>query len=78
MAKKIEEKYQELSEVQHILQRPGMWVGSIKSEEKDAFMHRMNKLQKYEEECDMDKLYEIFLGIYANPVDSKSQMSKVK
>ena len=45
--------------------------------EKDAFMHRMNKLQKYEEECDMDKLYEIFLGIYANPVDSKSQMSKV-
>ena len=47
-------------------------------EERDAFMHRMNKLQKYEEECDMDKLYEIFLGIYANPVDSKSQMSKVK
>lgn len=48
------------------------------SEEKDAFMHRMNKLQKYEEECDMDKLYEIFLGIYANPVDSKSQMSEVR
>ena len=48
------------------------------SEEKNAFMHRMNKLQKYEEECDMDRLYEIFLGIYANPVDSKSQMSKVK
>ena len=46
--------------------------------EKDAFMHRMNKLQKYEEECDMDKLYEIFLGIYANPVDSKSQMSEVR
>ena len=48
------------------------------SKEKDAFMHRMNKLQKYEEECDMDKLYEIFLGIYANPVDSKSQMSEVR
>ena len=47
------------------------------SKEKDAFIHRMNKLQKYEEECDMDKLYEIFLGIYANPVDSKSQMSEV-
>lgn len=39
MGKKIEEKYQELSEVQHILQRPGMWVGSIKSEEKDAFIY---------------------------------------
>ncbi len=38
------------------------------SEERDAFVHRMNKLQKYEDVCDMDKLYEIFLGIYANPV----------
>ena len=47
MAKKIEEKYQELSEVQHILQRPGMWVGSIKSEEKDAFIYN-EKLGKFE------------------------------
>ena len=39
MAKKIEEKYQELSEVQHILQRPGMWVGSTKEEEKDMFVY---------------------------------------
>ena len=31
MDKKIEEKYQELSEIQHILNRPGMWVGSIKT-----------------------------------------------
>ena len=39
MAKKIEEKYQELSEIQHILNRPGMWVGSTKSEEKDSFIY---------------------------------------
>ena len=47
MAKKIEEKYKELSEVQHILQRPGMWVGSIKSEEKDAFVYN-DKTGKFE------------------------------
>ena len=47
MAKKIEEKYQELSEIQHILNRPGMWVGSIKSEEKDAFIYN-NKIGKFE------------------------------
>ena len=47
MAKKIEEKYQELSEVQHILQRPGMWVGSTKSEEKDAFIYN-SKTGKFE------------------------------
>jgi len=47
MTKKIEEKYQELSEVQHILQRPGMWVGSTKSEEKDSFIYN-SKTGKFE------------------------------
>ena len=42
MSKKIEEKYQELSEVQHILARSGMWVGSTKSEEKDCFVYNYN------------------------------------
>lgn len=47
MGKKIEEKYQELSEIQHILARPGMWVGSIKPEEKDAFIYN-SKIGKFE------------------------------
>jgi len=47
MAKKIEEKYQELSEIQHILARPGMWVGSVKSEEKDTFIYN-KKIGKFE------------------------------
>ena len=47
MAKKIEEKYQELSEIQHILQRSGMWVGSTKSEEKESFIYN-TKTGKFE------------------------------
>ena len=47
MAKKIEEKYQELSEIQHILARPGMWVGSTKLEEKDMFIYN-TKTGKFE------------------------------
>ena len=47
MAKKIEEKYQELSEVQHVLHRSGMWVGSTKYEEKDAFIYNY-KTGKFE------------------------------
>ena len=47
MGKKIEEKYQELSEIQHILTRPGMWVGSIKSEEKDSYVYN-EKTGKFE------------------------------
>lgn len=39
MSKKVEEKYKELSEVEHILLRPGMWVGSTKAEEKDVFVY---------------------------------------
>src|SRR5574344_548917 len=39
MTKKIEDKYKELSEVQHVLLRPGMWVGSIKEEEKDMYIY---------------------------------------
>ena len=39
MSKKIEEKYKELSERDHVLLRPGMWVGSIKQEEKTMFLY---------------------------------------
>lgn len=37
--KKIEEKYKELSEREHVLLRPGMWVGSIKEESKTMFLY---------------------------------------
>lgn len=47
MAKKIEEKYQELSEIQHVLHRSGMWVGSTKYEEKDTFIYNY-KTGKFE------------------------------
>ena len=39
MAKKIEEKYQQLSEQAHILKRPGMWVGSVKEEDRQVFIY---------------------------------------
>lgn len=38
-------------------------------EEKQAFERRMQKLDRYDT-CDIDQLKDIFLGIYANPVDS--------
>ncbi len=36
----------------------------------DAFAKRLEKLDRYDT-CDLDKLKEIFVGIYANPVDRK-------
>ena len=37
--KTIEEKYQELSEREHILERSGMWIGSTKEEEAQMFLY---------------------------------------
>ena len=39
MGKKIEDTYKELSEREHILLRPGMWVGSVKKEPKSMFLY---------------------------------------
>lgn len=39
MAKKIEEKYTSMSEREHILQRSGMYVGSVKEEENQIFIY---------------------------------------
>lgn len=39
-------------------------------EEYDSFILYMSKLDKFDT-CDLDRLKEIFVGIYANPVDNK-------
>ena len=41
--KKIEEKYKELSEKEHILHRPNMWVGSMRFEENQQFIYDINE-----------------------------------
>ena len=44
---------------------------SMYSEEQyDAFTRRLSKLDRYDT-CDMERLKDIFLGIYANPIDNK-------
>lgn len=42
MIKKIEDKYKELSEVQHVKQRPGMYIGSTKEELQSRFIYDYN------------------------------------
>lgn len=39
MSKSIEERYKSLSELDHILFRPGMWIGSTKNESKQMFIY---------------------------------------
>lgn len=46
------------------------------NKQKDAFIKYLTKLQDYVESCKMDLLYDILLGIYSNPVDSKNKYDK--
>lgn len=39
-------------------------------EQKTAFMKRFETLRQYEDDCDMELLSDIWLGIYAHPVDT--------
>jgi 1-acyl-sn-glycerol-3-phosphate acyltransferase len=40
-------------------------------EEYDLFRQRLLKLDRYEDTCDIERLRELFVGIYANPVDNR-------
>lgn len=77
MSKKIEEKYQKLSDIDHILLRPSMYVGSIKS-------HTMNKWIINDEKAELLNItynpafLKIFDEIIMNSVDeSKRKGSKL-
>lgn len=48
------------------------YVNKYTQEEKETFVNRMKSLfAQYSEESDIEALTDIFLGIYANPIDSK-------
>ena len=45
MEKSVDKKYKKLSEIEHVLTRPGMYVGSIKSHDGDIFV--LNEEKKF-------------------------------
>ena len=50
MEQKIEEKYRELSEIDHILLRPGMHVGSTKEEQRQMFLYSRDEAKMIQKE----------------------------
>lgn len=53
------------------------YADQYSSEQLDTFKKRMAALTlRYAEECDVEALADIFLGIYANPIDSKNLFTK--
>lgn len=45
--------------------------------QRKVFEDHIQSLQRYKEECDVDSLTDILLGIYSNPVDSKLKYSEI-
>lgn len=54
-------------DIRHASQR---YADRYTQAQKDAFLRRLNELWEYDA-CDLDVLTDIFLGIYANPLDSR-------
>lgn len=47
-------------------------------EQLNTFRQRLHSLQQYKEQCDINTLNRIFLGIYANPIDVKRNIEQNK
>lgn len=52
------------------------YANMYSQEQKAEFIAYMKQLEKYEMDCDVEALVNIFLGIYSNPVDSKKHLVK--
>jgi len=70
--KSIEEKYRSLSDVEHVLHRPGMYIGSTVSEKVDKYILEDNKFKKSSILCNPG-FQKLFDEIISNSVDESKR-----
>ena len=61
-----------------ILSGSATYSDNYTQEERDRFMTYMVQLDEYADGCDMHILEKIFLGIYANPVESRNIFNNIR
>ena len=76
MSKSIEAKYRKLSDIEHVLLRPGMYVGSTKCREEDLFLMTDGRLEKRRVVFNPAFL-KIFDEIVSNSVDEHRRNPKL-
>ena len=74
--KSIEQKYRKLSDIDHVLLRPGMYVGSVKPREEDVYLVSEGKLAKQHVTYNPAFL-KIFDEIVSNAVDEHRRNPKL-
>jgi len=77
MSKSIEEKYRKLSDIEHVLLRPGMYVGSTKTREEDTWL--VGESGKFErKKVNVNPaLMKVFDEIVSNSVDEHRRNPKL-
>lgn len=74
--KSIEEKYKKLSDIEHVLLRPGMYVGSTKSKEEEIYLLNNSKFSKSKITYN-PAFMKIFDEIISNSVDEHRRNNKL-
>lgn len=74
--KSVEEKYRKLTDIEHVLLRPGMYVGSTKTRDEDVFLLHEGKLKKLPVTYNPAFL-KIFDEIVSNSVDEHRRNPKL-
>jgi DNA topoisomerase II len=73
----VAKKYQKLTQLEHILKRPGMYIGGIEPIEKNVMVYRDNKIIN-QDITYSPGLYKIFDELIVNAYDQTTRDSSVK
>ena len=75
--KSIEQKYRKLSDIEHVLLRPGMYVGSTKSREEDVWLISDEKKLTKQKITYNPAFLKLFDEIVSNSVDEHRRNPKL-
>lgn len=77
MSKNVEQKYRKLTDIEHVLLRPGMYVGSIKSHDSEVFLLGTDSKFKKTQVTYNPAFLKIFDEIISNSVDEHKRNPKL-
>lgn len=74
----MEDVYQKLTPLEHILKRPDTYIGSVETQQQDMWVYSLQEEAiKYRKISFVPGLYKIFDEILVNAADNKSRDSKM-
>ena len=70
----VDSKYKKFTQIEHVLKKPGMYVGSVEAEQSNQWLYNNEKsIMENREITYVPALYKIFDEILVNAIDQKSR-----